>query len=803
MNNPKLKAAVEFVRESPLKILSLVIGITLAVAILIFIMGEKAYEKWIPGYERLALVTSTYRLQGEAPVLTVDTPLVLGKEAAKLSRVKEYAVLLPRQVPVRVGDRQNDEGVAFVDTHFFSLFDLGQESRPGKPFPEPGKVVITQKTAEKYRLAAGDNVIVYTEAGPKNYAVQAVLPPFPGKTHLQYGFYLPLNPHDFPRSRFIFHNWGSLGANLYLKTDALSDATARAELASELTRSSTHGLVSTLGEKVLDQFNLAHDVVPLSHLRSIGDRLKDMHWEEPANPGFLRTLATVAAVVLVLALFNYLTLEALVVSNQSRPISIRKILGVGSIELVMPFWLRALAFVIISAVLSLLALQLVAPLMFNIQHPVQQLLASHSARQGFLWLLLGTFFVSGMVLSLLAWRIRPVAAMTGSVRSSRAGQWSRAVMVFLQLAVSVALVIVTATIFLQTKLLQQQPLGYVADSLVLIRDTNHLKAARRHSLKVALQEKAGLEQVAASQHSPAFAELNLLATRWPDSRQSVQMAEEYVSDNFFSTLGTPLLAGREFNPARDSGQGTPSLIINRHALAALGLTHPEEAIGKRLVMEYGAAGDNVEGRIIGVVEDIQFLPGRENQRPSFYRFRPIGPKGELSTFWVRFRNVSDLASIQAILHEDFAESPLQADPVPVVLQDYFKAQALSARRLLISTLLAIALAAIGVYGMAAQTAKARLRELAIRRVLGANGWQLYQLMLKPALVMLGFALLFGGLFGTLFSTNWLASFGQRINPYGLPAILAFGLVLLLVVIPFAVQVWRATKANTAELLRQG
>ncbi len=162
----------------------------------------------------------------------------------------------------------------------------------------------------------------------------------------------------------------------------------------------------------------------------------------------------------------------------------------------------------------------------------------------------------------------------------------------------------------------------------------------------------------------------------------------------------------------------------------------------------------------------------------------------------------DAARIRQLVQQDFAEAPLEADPVTTVLRDYFKAQELSNKRLLVSTGFALLLAAIGVYGLAAQTARVRLRELAIRRVFGATGWQLFALLLKPAMVLMVFAITFGSLFGWLLGEKWLASYAEKVNPQFMPVLLAIGVVVVTIGLSYASQAWKAAKVNSTELLRE-
>ncbi|HTE24694.1 ABC transporter permease [Flavitalea sp.] len=770
---------------SLINILGLTIGITVCMMIYIFIMHEFSIDDFHSNKKNIYRVMRSfdptnpptpYLSPSYGPTLLNDYPHDISKSVR----------VMPVSLLITVGDKSfREKRVYATDRDFFELFSFPLvEGNKSSLLNEPGSVILSESTAKKYfgssQTAMGKMITVDKE---NNVKVTGVFKDLPSNSHLSADLMYPIKAHEHED---WFKVWINNNGFVYV---LLNDTRKEAKLE----KGFPAFMEKYMGEdmkRMNIKFNLS--LTPM----------KDIYFEkhgafDHVKHGDLNVVfifISIAALILLIACINFMNLSTIRAMERSKEVGLRKVMGALKKNLIWQFIGESILITIISCILALFILMLAMP--------------AYSALLGYeltvswfspkLYLFLGGViiiagFLAGSYPAFFLSSFSPIDSLKGKLRIGKAGSMFRQGLVIVQFAISVFLIITTITIMNQMSYVKNKKLGYNQEQTLVLPLDNGDIYNNRNAFRTELLSFPDVHSVSMMSGEPGgFYDLNMFNA---EGQTEGWKARTLISDlHIVNNLGLKIIAGRDLSTEfkTDSAQAA---LINRTAAGALGFT-PEKAIGKWI---QHSVRDTERRRIVGVVEDFNFLSLKENMDPLV-----ITPGDDHRVALIRLKGKNIPASVQKIKN-------LYSRIAPVYPFDYTfldqKFELLYRNDLRQQTILgifaglAIFIACLGLFGLASYTAGRRIKEIGVRKVLGSSVQSIVVLLsrdlLKPVLI----ATLVATPVAYYAMSRWLENFAYNTGLNAWVFVLACLITLIIALATISLKAVRAALMNPVQSLR--
>ncbi len=798
-----------------LNVLGLALGIAVFLVLWLDVRFETSFDRWIPE------AANTYRLDAtniqtgqqtreDATTSSLIAPLL----KADYPQLQAYARIVEDDEPVTVGRTSDSEAVNYVDPDFFKVLDLPlAEGDKARALTAPGDVVISEKIARKYfgtTHAVGRQLVARWNGNPITRRVSAVLRDLPPNTHLQLDILTPLTP-AYEASNTAFSRWGSVEGYTYLRFRNAADAQAvRAELPSFVDRRAKGDSDDKLGPEPAKHLVLSLVALPDAHF-------KDAHVSGGFNAGadvrVVAALGLVGVLTLAIAVLNYVNLSTARSALRAREVAIRKVLGATRGVLIAQFLAEAVVVAAAAALIGLAITELTLPLV-NATGGTALKLDYWSLNGGAPFLLLLALLigiVAGAYPAFLLSNFRPAQVLAAS-RMPGGGRLDRVVrggLVLLQFAAAICFIICTLVLNAQAKYLHDADRGFKRDGLILVdslvaRDLRD----RQGTILETLRAVPGVVELTVSDREPASpntSRTNVVPPGWTGPKPHLTI--ENVGRNYFKTYGVKVIAGRAFDAAhplddtaglsdqavRDRGL---NIILNQTGAKTLGFASPIDAIGKPVRVE------GANATIIGVVADTRFMSPHEQVAPLFYAHNSREIDNAIPAIRYSGTDAREMTGrLRTAWRRVVPDEPFVAKTAEARLSDYYVPDEQRARLFTMGAVLAVGIGCVGLYGLASFTAARRVKEIGIRKTLGASTGDILKLLIGQFLRPVMLANLVAWPLAWLAMRNWLSGFDQRIG-LGPQYFLAATVVTLLIALgTVGGQALGVARAEPAKALR--
>ncbi|MEG8025467.1 FtsX-like permease family protein [Sphingomonas aurantiaca] len=492
----------------------------------------------------------------------------------------------------------------------------------------------------------------------------------------------------------------------------------------------------------------------------------------------------------------------------------RKVLGGTRRSLMRQFLGEALATVAVAALIGLALAEIALPFVNTLGGT--KLAIRYLGADGILpplvALVLGIALVAGLYPAFVLSSFRPAAvlASTRAPGGGRAGARLRGGLVVIQFAIAIAFAIATATMLAQTAHMRDADLGFRRDGLMIVRSlmTGGIDAPQRAAILRALAAVPGVTGVTVGNNAPGDQSTTNFSgyTRPGGSSVKTSVMDVDTGRDYFRVYGARLIAGRLFDTAHADDRALltleqrkrtgPNIVINRKAATALGFASPAAALGQTI------NDGSRPSTIIGVVDDVRFRSPRDPVDPVAYSYNSI----DILSPYAAVRYAGDpkamATAMEAAWKRVVPGVPFDARSVEDNLfRRYYKADAQRSRLFTIGAVLAIAIGCIGLYGLAAFDTTRRVKEIGIRKTLGASTADVLMLLIGQFMRPVILANIVAWPLAYVAMQRWLAGFDDRI---ALSPMVFLGASLAAVLIASATvlgQAWRVSRAEPARALR--
>ncbi|MGC3943678.1 MAG: ABC transporter permease [Chryseolinea sp.] len=789
--NLRKRASFSFVN-----IFGLSLGMCACLTILKYVDFETSYDHFHTHGKSLYRMTRTLIKSGERQQSNVMTTYGLGPALQEsIPEVKNYVRTHNGNSVISVQGRNGEKAfhennLLIVDSTFLEAFTFKFIAGDAKhPLDNPNSIVMTRSMAMKYfgnLDAIGRDVKLNGGRMNGDYVVSAIIEDVPANSSFSFSFLLPLHNIFLEGQYKNDDGWGWNNFTTYVQLqDDTSEKNASTRLASVAERYLNPKLVSIGGVAEL-RFQPLRDI----HLET-GIR----HDVPTVSPDTLYFFALIAAFILMIAWINYINLSTARAMERAREVGIMKTIGAKRSELVFQFLLESIVVNTFAVLLALVLAIFVIPQLGELLGK-KLVLDLNDSR---LWIVLAILFVSGS----LASGAYPAFIMSSykigtALKTSREGFSLRKVLVVFQFACSLLLLAGTLVVYRQVSFMQLQDTGLQMDQMLVVPGPGTIKwEDAKHRLAVFKDEAKkirGVEAITTSGALPGAgynwgADVYRVGKEKSDFRLGCVV---WVDPDFLSTYDIPLVAGRNFDDKIASDM--KALIINEASLEAFDLGTAEEALQQKLVLD----GDT--SSIIGVARNYNWNSLKSEVTPFLFGADTIVPA-----------NISIQLSAHEIQSATEAIGELYKQLIPgepfeyYFLDDAFNAQYQSdlqfGKIFGLFAALAIAISCLGLWGLASFTTAQRLKEIGVRKVLGASVINIVYMLCGQFMKLVALASILAMPLAWYGMDSWLAQFAFRID-IGWPLfILPFGALALIALLTVGLQVFKGAMTNPAQVLR--
>ncbi len=667
---------------------------------------------------------------------------------AELSDVEAVARTNRREFLITVGEDGFYESIRFTDPALLGIFNLNYLYGDESALDDASGILVTETVAMKY---FGDtNVIgeVITLDNEFDFHVSAVIENVPLNSHFNssiiidspLGILAPMKALSRMRDFDIEGDWSnlSIGDLTYvLLPDSLDGDWLQTQVDSIYER-----LVSDDTKEVISGFLVS----PLQHANlSV--------WDTIGMP-VISVIKLLSLLVLIVACVNYTNLATAQSLGRSREVGMRKTMGAGQSQLLAQFLVESLTIATIAMIVAIAALELIIPLFNNAANKVLTL----NYLSTLPWLLGTTILVGLLAGAYPAWlitRSNPIDALRDTARKGKKGSKVRSVMIGTQFAISAFMLALVTIVFMQNEKVKEAGNIFPRSEIYTLGRLNvDAIRDRLDTLRHELEALPNVDAVSFSSQVPFEQNTSQFtaAAQQGDEAGKFNVNQMAASPEFFDTYDIPLLAGRNIsrsisNDERNEDSEVLNVLVNELMLAKLGINSPAEAVNQRFYniddAEDAEDADKLrEFIIVGVVPTQNILGLFNSERPWVFYYGP--DRLRIGSVRVNGNFIGAIEQVEKVWNEVIPDYPIQGRFLDEVFDDVYVILKMMNTVLAGFAFVALALALIGLFGLAAFMAAQRTKEIGIRKVLGANSAQIARLLVwqfsKPVLWALVIAL---------------------------------------------------------------
>jgi len=791
-----------------INVLGLSLGVCACLIIYLITSFELSYDTFHPGGDRIyRIVTSMQDPQGNksdgASGITV-LPMTVRNELSGFEDVAEFYNYFPKvTVPGPnntskkfLAPREGEEvsPVIVTEPQYFGIFQykwlLGN---PSTALNEPFKVVLSEQEAHKYfGTTPLQNVmgkeIVYNDS--LRLTVSGIVADW--DKHTDFGF------KDFISFATVQHSFLKKDIDLQSWTMWDSDSQGYVKLAK--------GVTPAQIERQFAQFVKAHiRLHSATKVRLLLQPLSDIHFNSNYQDSYSRQarlptlygLMAIAVFILLIAAINFVNLSTAQSLRRAKEIGVRKVLGSTKTNLTIQFLVET--FMVTTAAL-LIALIVVNPIIaaFHSFIPlgVTLNLFSGPVLVFLLAMLIVTSLLAGFYPARVISSYLPALSLkgTGAVQVSHKGYLRKTLIVF-QFTVSLVFIIGTLVVANQIHFMLNKDMGFNKDAIITVQTDGNNTVDQLNVFCNKVRELSNVQAVSRHQHTPAAQRHGgtFIAYKGAGGAK-IDASFDFCDENYVPLFGMKIIAGRNLSPS----DTLKEYLVNETCAKALGFRKPADAVGKWV--EIGMSDS--KRQIVGVIKDFNSKSLHEAITPFFM----CSIKGNERTVSIKLgRNISNfkatIVQIEKAWKNVYPNDKFEYAFFDQTIAGFYDKEQKTVRLMNTAMLIAIFISCMGLFGLATFTAQQRIKEIGIRKVLGASAAGIVSMLSKDFLILIIISLVIASPIAYYFMHNWLQDFAYRIGISPWPFLLSGLAAIIIALATVSFQAIKAALANPVKSLR--
>lgn len=787
-----------------LNILGLSVGVACFLLIILYVKDELSYDRHLPDVERMYRVDFTGAIGGNEFITSLSS---VPAAAALLSDYPEVrAAVRFRQYGSRLmkpkGTTQlfKEESVIYADTNAISFFELPLLEGDAKTaLVGPNKVAISETVARKFfgnETAVGKLIEV---EGRKDFEVTAVFKDMPRNQHFHAHYLFSMESTDEAKSTA----WMSFNFVTYIKlAEGSSPQALEAKFPAMVEKYIGPEVEKYMGQSMADFYasgnKAGFSLFPVTDIHLHSSKLGEL--EPNSDINYVYIFGAIAFFILMIACINFMNLATARSANRAKEVGVRKVLGAQRGLLIRQFLAEAMVMSFISFIIAYGLCFLLLPY-FN-ELAEKQMLGNDLLTWDFISIMfvimLAVGLLAGSYPSLYLSRFNPSEVLKGRLNLGMKSGRVRSVLVVFQFTMSIIMIVGTMVIYDQLSFIRNKNLGYNRDHVIIIRDAWLLKD-RLEAFKTEALRNSAVKSGTISSFLPAGSSdnnNNLYFKGLNPENESHIVTDWRVDHDYVETFGMEILQGRNFS--KEFPSDTNAIIVNEAFVRQFNL---EEPIGET-ISGYSGTMENpvVEPyKIIGVVKDFHYASLRENIFPMLMFLG--SSRGNISFKISGDRVDETIASLRQTWDEFGPGQPFAYNFLDQQFENAHKTEVRIGSIFIVFASLAVFIACLGLFGLAAFTAEQRNKEIGVRTVLGASVTSIMSLLSWEFVKLVGISFFIAAPLAYYAMGRWLDNFAFRTDLSISTVVLAGVLSLLVAWVTMSYQTWRAARANPVQSLR--
>lgn len=774
-------------QQSFINILGLSAGMAVSLLIGSWIYGEISFDRYHKNYNRIAQVMQSQILNSE--VRTAEKlPIPLGEKLKTTYGDNFDKVVLSTRSENHIlafGENKITTTGRYMQSEAPDMFTLKVLQGSDEGLKEPASIMLSRSTANT--LFGNTNPInqLVSFDNDTTLKVTGIYEDLPSNTTLnKLSFIVPWEL--LPQLKQNTQNWTNNGWQAFVQLAA----NANMQTVSAKIRDAKYNSVSDADKQskpviFLHPMRKWHLYSEFKNGVNIGGEIR-----------YVRLFAIIGAVVLLLACINFMNLSTARSEKRAREVGVRKAIGSLKQQLIYQFLVESVLVAFLAFVISIFLIVTLIPF-FNkiaterIEIPWYNL---------YFWVIgLGFTLVTGLLAgsypAFYLSSFRPVSVLKGAFKTSALALIPRKVLVVLQFAASTILIIGTIVVYRQITFAHNRPVGYNKEGLINIKMLTpdiyqHFEAFRNDLLKTGAVEEVALSSMPITEANNQQRGFQWQSGNLSDSNQV--FATIGISKEYGNTIGWQFTQGRDFRTGA-KGADAMGFVVNESAVKMMGFKDPIGASVRWMENNF---------QIIGVVKDMVMQSPFEPVLPTIFYMAPW----KIDFLNIRIApTVSTANAIQQIEETFKRYNPSQPFDYKFADDEYARKFDIEQRVGKLSgffAMLAILISCLGIFGMATFVVERRVKEIGVRKVLGASVLSLWRLLSKEFILLITISLLIAIPFGYQLMQRWLTNYTYRTDlPWWIFAIAGAG-VLLITLVTVSIQTIKAALVNPVRSLRR-
>ena len=773
-------------------------GIAICLIIFVLIQFHSSFDNFHSKKDRIyRLLTEYHHADSKeifyGPGISFAVPQGIKTEIPEVQEVAPVFEQVDDQIQVLTADGQiskkfkEHEGVFVTTSSFFKIFDfpllIGNATTA---LSGPNSVLLTKETAEKYfgdwRLADGKTIKWNNNSVLK---ITGILATIPQNTDFQIKMLISMGTGytaDMVKSK----DWGGTNGNFG----------AYVLVPSNITEGHLTQNLRAMVKRHHDADNKDSEVA---------QALAKVHYDSKAGnfsnktitPQMIKMLWIIAFFILVIACVNFINLATAQAVNRAREVGIRKVLGGNRGQLQVQFLTETLVIVLVALVLSVIISVLVIPMVGRIMDlPLSAGMLMHLDVGIFMaGLIIVVTLVAGFYPSVVLAGFNPINALKSKLAAkSPKGISLRHALVVFQFVIAQALIICTFIIVKQMNYFTHESMGFAKNAIVNVPfQADSAGISKLDFLRQQLKDIKGVEKVSFSSNIPAGEDNNWTNFMYESSPKRVDFYSiiKLVDDQYLPTYRLQLIAGRNLTPS----DTIKEFIVNEALINKLGIANPKDALNKQI-----ALNDKIKGRIVGVLKNFHNRSLKEDYAPLIL----TTVKKEYALANIQLSSAGMQASILAIeklwgkVYPDYAFEYRFLDNR---IADFYKQESQLSNIYQCFAVVAILLSCLGLYGLASFMAVQRIKEVGIRKVLGASVTGIVYLFSKEFVILIGIGFAIAAPVTWYLMHRWLEDYTYKIAIHWSMFAISGGIAISIALATVSFQLIKAALVNPVKSLR--
>lgn len=805
-----LKVALRAISRNKLtasiNILGLALAMTCCLLIYLFIRDELSYDRYNEKADRIYRVTRDFLSHDGSvslhlghvappfgPLLKNDFP-----EIKEVARTLQNNILFTIEENGEVKESFDEANTYVAEPSIFKIFTIPVlQGNPDECLERPFTIMLSDKMAQKYfgteniqgKHLKADNAF--------DLEITGVFKSFPSQSHWHPDFLISfstLNDDNIYGRKGLETNWGNNAFATYiLAGDDFDPERVQAQFPDFIDRhmgteaaQKNYPMPSTWTHLFLQPLTSIH---LHSHL--------DSEVEANGNINHVYIMGVIGVFIILIACFNFINLSTAQATKRSKEVGLRKVVGAFRNQLVFQYLSESVLMAIFSLALALLFSSFALDWLNVFTHKSLHLNLLDNANTAFIIIAstVAVGLLAGVYPSFIISGFKPALILKGQQGSAKGKSGIRKILVTAQFSISIVLIIATIIIFQQLRFLDQRDLGYKKDQVITLRFFGDELGQGYDAFRNELLRNVAVKNITRSSIIPTGRLLDSQGSMVQKgdtmAATAIVIKDVRVDHQFFDTYGIPFVSGRNFSDDVISDDSL-GFILNESAVNMIGWTK-EEAIGK--VFQNG----RVKGQVIGVVKDFHFESLHEPIVPIVFHGQPLYRR--LSVRVSATDMQAGLAHVEKIWKEFLPNRPFEYTFLSERYKQLYENEQKQSELFLIFSGLAIFIASLGLFGLATFNTLQRMREVGIRKVLGASVPNILKILSQEIIILILLANFIAWPVAWYFMHDWLNGFAYHITMGVGVYILAAVTATMIALVTISIQTIRAALTNPATTLR--